>query len=172
MNVLETDRLILRWFESSDAPFVLQLLNDPGWLKFIGDRGVRTIDAAEKYLERGPIAMYAKEGLGLYLVERKRDGEPIGMCGLIKRAGLDDIDIGFAFLPPFCGQGYAHEAAQAVMAYARKPLGLRRIVAITDPRNTSSIRLLEKIGFAFEKMVRLNADDIELMLFAHHTPTQ
>src|SRR5215217_7318070 len=142
MNVLETERLRLRWLVAEDAPFILELVNDPDWLRFIGDRGVRTLEDARGYILNGPVAMYRRAGFGLYLVELKQSAMPIGMCGLIQRAGLADIDIGFAFLPTFGGQGYAYEAASAIMTYAQDTLGLNRVVAIAAPDNQRSIRLL------------------------------
>ena len=166
MNVLETDRLILRWLTAEDAPFIAELLNDPAWLRFIGDRHVRSIDDARAYILNGPVAMYAKLGFGLYVTERKTDGVSMGMCGLIKRDGLDDVDIGFAFLPEFYGQGYAEEATTAVMAYGKSTFGLKRIVGITIRDNASSIKLLEKVGLKFERVMRLPNDDEEIMLFA------
>jgi ribosomal-protein-alanine N-acetyltransferase len=165
-KVLETDRLILRHFSEIDAEFILELLNEPSFIQNIGDRKVRSIDGAKNYINNGPVASYAKNGFGLYLVELKETGEAIGMCGLIKRDTLEDVDIGYAFLPKFWFKGYAFEAALAVKQYARDIAGLRRIVAITDPQNAGSIRVLEKIGMKFEKMVKLSEDDIELKLFA------
>ena len=166
MKVLETDRLILRWISADDAPFILELLNDPGWLRFIGDRGVRTTDAAREYILKGPVAMVERLGFGLYLTERKSDGVPLGICGLIKRDGLDDVDIGFAFLPQFTGMGYATEAAIATMAYGKNTFGLKRIVGITSHDNVTSIKLLEKIGLKFERMAQLPKENEEIMLFA------
>ncbi len=166
MKVLETERLALRWLTADDAPFILELLNDPAWLRFIGDRGVRTAEEARKYLLNGPIAMVERLGFGLYLTQRKLDGVPMGICGLIKRDGLDDIDIGFAFLPQFCGNGYAFEAASAVMVYGKTTFALRRIVGITSSDNAGSIRLLEKLSLKYERMVQLPKDDNETMLFA------
>ena len=166
MRVLETDRLILRWISADDAPFILELLNDPGWLRFIGDRGIRTIDAAREYILKGPAAMVERLGFGLYLTERKSDSVPLGICGLIKRDGLDDVDIGFAFLPQFTGMGYATEAATATMTYGKNTFGLKRIVGITSRDNVTSIKLLEKIGLKFEAMVKMPKDDDEVMLFA------
>jgi RimJ/RimL family protein N-acetyltransferase len=165
MNVLETERLTLRQFTSDDADFIFRLVNEPSFIQNIGDRGVRSISDAIRYLETGPIASYARNGFGLYLVQLKESGESIGMCGLIKRDGLDDVDIGYAFLPAFWSKGYAVEAALAVKEQGRN-LGLKRLVAITDPANTGSMRVLEKIGLTFEKTIRLTADDIELNLFA------
>ena len=165
MNVLETERLILRQFTLDDAEFILELVNEPSFIQNIGDRGVRSIADAMKYIENGPIASYARNGFGLYLVQLKESGKSIGMCGLIKRDGLDDVDIGYAYLPMFWSKGYAMEAALAVKEQARS-LGLKRLVAITDPANMGSIRVLEKIGLRFEKTIRLAADDIELNLFA------
>lgn len=166
MKTLETDRLIIRPMNVEDAAFILELLNDPSFIQNIGDRMVRTIEDACSYIVNGPVASYAKNGFGLCLVILKGTGESIGMCGLIKRDGLDDVDIGYAILPKFWSKGYAVESAQAVKAYARDVVGLKRLVAITDPANVGSIRVLEKIGLRFEKMVRLSADDIDLKLFA------
>jgi RimJ/RimL family protein N-acetyltransferase len=165
MKVLETERLILRWLLAEDAAFILELVNDPAWLRFIGDRGVRTLEDARDYILNGPIAMYRRVGFGLYLVELKQSATPIGMCGLIERVGLEDVDIGFAFLPAFRGQGYGYEAASATMTYAQETLGLDRVVAIASPDNQSSIALLTKLGMSFEKMLRLGEDPEELVLF-------
>ena len=165
-TVLETERLTLRRLVPDDAEFMLRLLNDPDWIRFIGDRGVRSVDGARDYLANGPIAMYVLQGFGLYLVELKDGALPIGICGLIKRAGLDDPDLGFAYLPQFRGQGYGVESAQAVLDYGRKVLGMRRVVAITSPDNQDSIKLLQRIGFRFERMLRMADDDEEVNLFA------
>jgi RimJ/RimL family protein N-acetyltransferase len=164
--VLATDRLILRRFTVADDRFILELLNDPAWLEFIGDKGVRTLEDARDYLRRGPIAMYERHGFGLYLTELKRTRIPIGMCGLIKRDSLDDVDIGFAFLPVYRTQGYAHESAAAVLAYGQHNFGLQRIVAITSLANVRSAGLLEKLGMKPEKAVKLDGHDDEVMLYA------
>jgi RimJ/RimL family protein N-acetyltransferase len=166
LKVLETERLILRQFSTGDAEFILELLNEPSFIQNIGDRGVRTLDDATAYITSVPLASYAKNGFGLYLVILKETNEPIGMCGLIKRDRLKDVDIGYAFLPKFWSRGYAVESTLAVKAYAKEVIGLKRMVAITDPANEASIRVLEKIGLKFEKMIRLSEDDIELKLFA------
>lgn len=168
VKVLETDRLILRHLTAGDAGFMLGLLNEPSWIQFIGDRGVRTLEDARAYIERGPSASYERFGFGFYLVELKEGGGAAGICGLAKRDALEDVDIGFAFLPQFRGRGYAHEAAAAVIEYAGSALGLRRVVAVTARDNRSSIRLLEKLGMSFEGVVRLSPDDEELKLFARH----
>lgn len=166
MKVLETERLLLRQFSSQDAEFILELLNEPSFIQNIGDRGVRTHADANSYILNVPVASYARNGFGLYLVVLKETGESIGMCGLIKRDGLDDVDIGYAFLPRFWSKGYAVESALAVKGYAKNVMGLHRLVAITDPANQGSIRVLEKIGLRFERMIRLSEEDIELKLFA------
>lgn len=165
MNVLETDRLILRRLTPEDAAFILELLNEPSWLRFIGDKGVRTLDDARSYIVNGPIAMYERCGFGLYLTALKADGAPIGMCGLIKRDSLQDVDIGFAFLPRFWGNGYAYESAAAVMAYGKSALGLERIVAITSPDNHGSINVLGKIGLKLERAMRLPGEEQDTLLF-------
>lgn len=166
MNVLETPRLELRRLTTGDAAFVLELLNDPSFLANIGDRGVRTLDDARGYLERGPIASYARHGFGLCLVVLRDSGEPIGICGVLQRDELPEPDIGFAFLPRFWSQGYALESAQAVSRYAREVLGLPRLLAITLPSNRGSKRVLERIGFRFERLVKLSGDAVELELHA------
>ena len=164
--VLETDRLRLRRLSAEDAAFILELLNDPAWLQFIGDRGVRTLDDARDYIRKGPLEMYARLGFGLYLTELKEGSVPIGICGLIKRDSLQDVDIGFALLPQFRARGYASEAAAATMEYGKSVLGLKRIVAITSPSNLDSAKVLEKLGLRFERLVRLSDDSEEVRLFA------
>ena len=155
MEVFTTARLRLRRLTADDAAFILELVNDEAWLRYIGDRGIRSLDDARAYLERGPVAMYAKHGFGLWGVERKEAPGLVGMCGLLQRDTLPDVDLGFAFLPAFRGQGLAREAAAGTVAFARDQLGLRRLVALTAPANARSIRLLEGLGFCFEQMVRL-----------------
>ena len=168
MKVLETERLVLRWLSTEDSGFILHLVNDPSWLQFIGDKGVHTLEDARSYILNGPVEMYSRLGFGLYLTELKLSGEPIGICGLVKRDSLQDVDIGFAFLPGFWGNGYAIEAASAVLAHGKSVLGLKRIVAITSPDNHSSIRLLEKMGMGYEKMVTLSDNAPESSLFARN----
>jgi RimJ/RimL family protein N-acetyltransferase len=165
LTILETDRLLLCHLSTEYADFILELLNEPSFIQNIGDRGVRTIEAANSYILNGPVASYAKNGFGLYLVKLKETDESMGMCGLIKRDTLEDVDIGYAFLPRFWSKGYAVESALAIKDYAKNVIGLKRMVAIVDPQNQGSIRVLEKIGLQFEKMVKLSEDDIELKLF-------
>jgi RimJ/RimL family protein N-acetyltransferase len=163
--IVETARLALRRFELSDAPYVLRLVNEPSWIENIGNKGVRTVDDAARYLSGGPIAMYDRVGFGLYLVALKESGEPIGMCGLIKRDGLNDVDVGFAFLPEHWGRGFAYESAAAVVDYGRRTLGLSRIVAIVSKTNARSARLLERLGFTCEGTTRVRPGE-ELFLYA------
>lgn len=158
MTVFETERLLVSRFTLDDAPFVLELQSEPEWLRFIGDRGVRDLDSARAYIQRAPLDMYARLGFGLYKVALKADGTPVGMCGLLKRDSLPDVDIGFAFLARHRGLGYAREAAAGTLDHARTSHGLKRILAITSPDNASSIGLLEKLGFRYEKTVQLVAD--------------
>jgi RimJ/RimL family protein N-acetyltransferase len=167
---LETDRLAIRPLTPADAPFIFELVNEPPWLAYIGNKGVLTIDDAAAYIRKGPMRMHADRGFGLCLVERNDDGAPIGMCGLIKRDALADVDLGFAFLQRFWGAGYALEAAAATVAFARDSLRLRRIVAITTRDNRRSSQLLRKLGFAFEDHIRPDADGAELELYALAMP--
>ena len=157
MSILETERLKLRELTTDDAEFIFELVNDPAWLQNIGDKGVKNLADAQQYIINGPQASYAKFGFGLYLVALKESAVPIGICGLVKRESLADVDIGFAFLPRFWGNGYAVEAAAAVLTRARDVLGLPRVVAITAPDNQGSIKVLEKIGLRFDKMISLPA---------------
>ena len=166
MIILETNRLILREFNTDDAAFILILLNNPSWLQYIGDRNVKTMEDAHNYLLNGPMKSYQENGFGLSMAELKKSHIPIGMCGLIKREALENVDIGFALLPEFAGMGYALEIAAATMSYAKNSLGLKDIVAITSEDNTHSIRLLNKIGLSFERMVKLSEDEESLMLFS------
>lgn len=164
-TMLETERLRLRELTPDDAGFILELVNEPAWWRFIGDRGVRTLDDARAYIANGPAAMYRNHGFGLWAVERKDQAVSLGICGLIKRDGLSDVDLGFALLERFWGHGYAHEAAAAVLAHGRDCLKLPRIVAITSPDNERSGGLLEKLGFRYDRMIRLAADKPESRLF-------
>lgn len=163
-KILETERLVLREFDLDDAEFIVELLNSPGWLKFIGNKKVKTLDDAKTYLETR-IKSYAEHGFGLSMVELKFISLPIGMCGLIKRDTLEDVDIGFAMLPEFARTGYGYEMASATLDYGKNVLGLERIVAITLEENKASIALLKKIGLKFEKLITIPNDDEELMLF-------
>ena len=165
IKIIETERLLIRKFDLDDVDFIVVLLNTPAWLQFIGNRGVKNNKDAENYLLNGPMESYRLNGFGLSMVELKENSIPIGMCGLIKRDSLDDVDIGFAMMPEFAGNGYGFEAAAATMTYAKKILGLKRLVAITDADNIYSISLLKKLGMQFEKMIQLN-DEKELMLFS------
>jgi len=162
---LQTPRLRLRELAPSDAPFILTLLNDPSFLQNIGDRGVRSLDDARAYIENGPMASYARYGFGLHLVELDRSAESIGICGVLQRDTLPDPDLGFAFLPAYRRQGYAFESASAMRHYVRANLGVGRLLAIVSPANSASIRLLEKLGFRFERMARLADDAPEVKVF-------
>ena len=164
-QILETERLILREFNPDDAPFIVNLLNSPGWLQFIGDRNVKTEVAAKKYLLNGPMKSYEKNEYGLYLVEIKQGHIPVGMCGIINRDGLPTPDIGFAFLPEYNGLGYAYEIAKGTMKYATDHLKLPVISAITVAGNSRSVRLLEKIGLRFNKVIVLPGTEEELLLY-------
>jgi len=169
LSELVTQRLVLRRFTADDAPFVLALLNDPDWVKYIGDNGVRTLDDARAYLREGPISMYARFGFGLLAVDLKDGRQTIGMCGLIQRDGVADVDIGYAFLPAFRARGLAREAASAVLTLGHGALGIARIVAFTAPDNERSARLLGEIGMRLERTTVLPNSAEELLLFASGT---
>lgn len=166
MKVLETERLVLRRLVSSDAAFILELLNEPSFLQNIGDKNVRNEADAIAYIQNGPAASYERFGFGLNAVDLRETGETIGICGLLKRDTLPEPDIGFAFLPKFWLRGYAVESSKAVLNYAREQLKLTRILAITSQNNQGSIRVLEKIGMRFQNLVELTQDEPALNLFA------
>jgi len=166
MEILTTARLRLRTMAVEDAAFYLQLVNDPSWLRFIGDKGIRTIDEARAGIESGPIASQHVNGFSLYLVELRATGAALGICGLVRRETLPDIDLGYAVLPSYWGQGYAREAAAAVVAYARDALGLKTLLAIVSPDNARSIHLLESLGFRFERRMRLRPERDEGCLYS------
>lgn len=167
-----TERLVLRELTSddADAAFIVELLNDPDWLRYIGDRNVRTPEDALAYLARGPIAMYERHGFGLWLVARRADGAPLGMAGLIKRDSLPDVDIGFAFLPAYRSAGFAREAAEAVLALAWTRYALARVVAIVSPDNAPSRRLLERLGMHFEGDAPGSTEADPLVLYGCSAP--
>lgn len=165
MVVLKTERLQLRQVTLDDAAFILRLLNDPGFVRYIGDKGVRDLDGACGYLQAGPMASYERHGFGLWCVGLDGEDTAIGMAGLIRRDYLDDMDIGYAFLPEYAGMGYALEATSAVMAHARGVLDAQRVLAIVDEDNASSIRLLEKLGFQGDGVVRAPGSERNVRLF-------
>jgi RimJ/RimL family protein N-acetyltransferase len=164
---IDTARLALTELTDADAEFIRGLLNEPSFLRYIGDRGVRTVEDAKRYVREGPAAMYAKFGYGLLRVGLGATGTPIGICGVLKRDTLPDPDLGFSLLPAYWSQGYAFEAADAVMRDARGRLHLGRILAITSPDNESSIRLLGRLGFRFEHMMKLQEGADEVRLFVN-----
>jgi RimJ/RimL family protein N-acetyltransferase len=165
MIVLETDRLLLRHFTLDDAAFILRLLNEPSFIQNVGDKGVRTLEQARGYLLEGPIKSYQTHGHGLYLVALKEPLQPIGMCGLLKRDWFDNVDLGYAFLPEFWSKGFAYESASAVQKFGVNALGCAKILAIVSPENWASIRVLEKLGFAFSKNVQMQSDASEVALY-------
>ncbi len=166
MTIVETKHLALFKLCADDAPFVLELLNDPEWLQFIGDKGVKTINDAINYILEGPIKSYEQFGFGLFLTKKKNSNIPIGICGLLKRNYLDHVDLGFAFLPKFRGKGYATESASAVLNYGKNEFGFRHILAITQPNNPKSISTLKKIGFKYEHMLEIPGGGPEVQLLS------
>lgn len=149
--ILQTERLVLRQLTLTDTPFIIELLNTPGWIKYIGDRNVKTAAQARQYLANGPLSSYAANGFGLWLVALRNSHAPVGMCGLIKRGYLPHPDIGYAFLPQHTGQGYAFEIAGAVLQFAFSKLKMEKILAITLADNAASVKLLLKLGMAYEE---------------------
>ncbi|MEO8011914.1 MAG: GNAT family N-acetyltransferase [Dokdonella sp.] len=166
MTVIETERLSLQQLTEADDAFILELLNDAAFVEHIGDRGVRTREQAREYLRNGPIASYRQHGFGLYRVALKRSGERVGICGLLKRDTLVDVDIGYALLPCWRGKGLAREASLAVLGHAQAVIGLKRIIAIVSPANDASIRVLEGIGLRADGMIRVGDATEPARLFA------
>jgi RimJ/RimL family protein N-acetyltransferase len=165
-HILTTERLLLRQFTIDDTAFIIELVNSPGWLQFIGDRNITNQEQAKNYLENGPIKSYKDNGFGLSMVALKEDGNSIGMCGILKRDEMEYPEIGFAFLPQFMKKGYAVEIAKATLADAISKLMIPIILAITVPNNKDSIKLLEKIGLRFSKIIHSPNDNTELLLYS------
>jgi [ribosomal protein S5]-alanine N-acetyltransferase len=167
MPLIVTTRTQLRELRADDAAFICELLNDPSFLRFIGDRQVRTVSDAAAFIDTRYRKSYADHGYGLWAVVLPTSDAPLGICGFVRREGLDHPDIGFAFLPQFTGQGYAAEAVAATLNYGREVLGMTRVLAIVQRDNERSIRLLTSLGFAFERSVTLpSAPDEALELMA------
>lgn len=164
MTILDTERLRLRPISVGDAEFIIALLSDPDFVRYIGDRGVRTVDQAAEYIRNGPKGLSASFGWRLWLITIRETATPIGTCALLKREAMDDVEIGYALMPQFRSQGYALEAASAVARHAREALGLMRLAAIVNPDNAASIRVLEKLGMRHCGMIRLAEQDPEVML--------
>ena len=163
--VLHTERLELCWLTPDDAPLMLAVWNDPAFIRHVADRGIRNLEQARAALEGGPLKLYADHGYGPFRVRRREDGADMGICGLFRREGLDEPDIGFALLPEFCGRGFAFEASVAVLDHARDALGLPCVTAIVSPQNDASIALLEKLGLHYERPIRMPADDHDVSLY-------
>lgn len=169
IDVLVTERLILSRLSPEDAPFILELVNEPGWLRFIGDRGVNDLKGAQGYIEKVQ-QMYGLLGFGLYKVSLKSDRQALGLCGLLKRDALPDVDIGFALLARHSGRGYAREAAVATLEHGRRIFGIRRVLAITNPDNERSQVLLGKLGFVFERQVQMDGPSMYTHVYALEMP--
>ena len=165
MRKIKTERLTVRPFTFDDAPFILRLLNEPSFIENILDKGVRDLEGAREYLRDGPMASYERHGFGLWRVGLLENDRPIGMAGLIKRDYFDAIDIGYALLPEYCGAGYAFEATSAIMDYAREDLKAEKVLAIVFEENVSSIKLLGRLGFESDGVVRIPGNDKDTKLF-------
>jgi RimJ/RimL family protein N-acetyltransferase len=166
MKILETERLVLSHLTIADASFMLELMNEPEFIEFVADRGLRTEADAALYLAEKILPSYEKFGFGLWRVDLKQSAAPIGICGLLKRDTLDDPDVGFSILKRFCGNGYCYEAAAAVLHYGRTTLGLKKICGITAPNNRISIHLLEKLGLKLQRRIHVPGYGTESLLFS------
>jgi RimJ/RimL family protein N-acetyltransferase len=167
LNIIETERLNILLLSLNDEEFILRLLNDPDWIKYIGDRKINNHEDARNYILLNIISSYEKHGFGLFLVKEKQNDISIGICGLLKRDYLDDVDIGFAFLPEYRGKGYAYESASAVINYGKESFGINKILAITQSNNLSSIKMLKKLGLEYIKNIKLPEEEKELRLFSN-----
>jgi [ribosomal protein S5]-alanine N-acetyltransferase len=165
MTLIDTNRLVIRNITEQDFHFIFRLLNEPSWIKYIGDKGIKTEDDAKNYIRTGPLQMYKDFGFGLFLVTLKENSVPIGLCGLIKRPSLENIDLGYAFLPEYTGKGYAFEATKAVIQYGKEQLSIDKIVAITTIDNLNSEKVLLKLGFSFDSLIKENNASEELKFF-------
>jgi RimJ/RimL family protein N-acetyltransferase len=167
MNIAETSRLVLSKITVDDAPFILELMNSPGWLTYIGDRNVKTVEEAATYIQNNQLKVYETHGFGYYKVQLKADKlKSIGSFGLLKREVLEHVDIGFSLLPEYHGQGFGLEGSTAIMNLAKNTFNIKTVCAITLPENKPSIHLLEKLGLSYQKRVKPFDNDEELLLFA------
>ena len=164
--VLDTERLSMRWLTLEDADLMLDVWNDPAFVKHVGDRGIRTVEQAHETLLSGAFKLYEDYGYGPFRMALKAGDVPIGTCGLFRREGYDDPDIGWSVLPGFGRQGYAYEAASAVLEYGQSELGIKRILAFVSPENRPSIGLAEKIGLRFERLTRLVGEEDYVSLYS------
>lgn len=169
MTVIETERLLLTRLSYDHCEFIFELVNEPSFKRFIGDKEVHSLEDARRYLREGPIGSYEQHGYGLFLVSVRESDTPAGMCGLVKREEFDDPDLGFAFLKRYRRQGYASESARAVLEHGFDGLGLGRIIAMADPDNEPSVRLLQTLGFVYERKVRMPEDDYDINLYSLET---
>ena len=163
--ILNTERLEMCWLTPDDAPMMLAVWNDPAFIRYVGDRSIRTLDEARAAIETGPLRLYTDFGYGPFRITRRVDGVNFGICGLFRREGLDEPDIGFAVLPDFCGQGFGFEASVAVLDHARDALKLSCVTAIVSPENKPSVGLLEKLGLHYERAIRMPGEDHEVSLY-------
>lgn len=163
---LETERLQLREFTLADAPYMLRQLNEPSFIENIADRGVRTIEQAEAYLQNGAMASYQSSGFGFWAVIEKSSQQIIGMCGLVKRDNLPHPDLGYSFLPEHFGKGFAFEAAQACIQITKNKYHLQQLLAIVNVENATSRKLLEKLGFHYQRMIAMYDNEPDLCLYA------
>lgn len=170
-EILQTERLILRKLTLNDTDFIIELVNSPGWLQYIGYRNIHTTEDALKYLQDGPLKSYEQNGFGLLLIQLKTTKAPIGMCGLLKRDALPLPDLGYALLPAHEGNGYITEATSAYLEYIQEHLQVSKLLAITNVDNEKSIRVLEKLHFAFERYTNLSGDNHPVRLFSWTAPT-
>ncbi|MEZ4886752.1 MAG: GNAT family N-acetyltransferase [Chitinophagales bacterium] len=167
MTILETERLLIEEVNINDTAFIFKLLNSPGWLKFIGNRGINNLADAEAYIQNPLMKSYEENGLGLYKVVRKKNAEPMGLCGLISRPILPNVDIGFAILPEYEGKSYTFEAAKAIIDDGTARLGLKVVLGITSPDNVKSQKLLEKLGLKFVERLQLNGYEDDTFLYSN-----
>ena len=165
MNILQTERLLLSRLSYADCEFIVELLNEPSFKRYIGDKKVRSHEDAKEYLRNGPVGSYERHGFGMFLVRDRIDSTPMGMCGLVKREEFDAPDVGFAFLQRFWAKGYAVESAIAVLEYGKNVLQLPRIIAMVDPDNGASVRLVAKLGMTFETMVRMPEESQDIKMY-------
>ncbi len=163
--VLTTERLELRWLTQDDAPMMLAVWNDPAFLRFVGDRGIRTLEEARAAIESGPLNLYSQYGYGPFRLRLLDERADVGICGLFRRDTLDEPDIGFAILPDYCGRGLGFESSVAVLDHARYVLGLDAVTAIVSPENEASIGLLEKLGLHYDRPIRMPGDEHDVSLY-------
>lgn len=166
MKILETERLLLRHFEISDAEDLFRIYSDAETMKFMGD-GPPSVEAERENLKNHIDNYYKNHGLGIWATVLKENNKFIGRCGLLRSTidGNEETEVGYLFDREFWGRDLATEAAMGILDLAFDQLKIERVVAVIHPENIASKKVAEKAGMTFEKIVSYK-NFPEVLLFA------